>query len=384
MQTFQLEKQTWIVSPTGERIRLEKELGSGSFGSVYAAGEDKIIKILRSNDAMTEKNLLQEITIQEKLAKKEPGVCPKIYDFGKIEQTGQYVIIMEKCDGTVRDLLIKEPTEENFLDYYEQVAKIISRLEKYSFSHRDLKSDNVMYKTDPQTGKKTFLLIDFGFSCATFDGVRYASTMYFAGPNSKCFRRSRDLAQLVFDSISFTNPGNLRIFIQLVLTFNLNGKRCAMIHGCPPWFQPTWGATYRFLDNDAVENPNTTPEGLQRAVQAYRKTRMQSCKTGTVVNPMTEQCVPTPDPPPASAMKEAKTPQVLKPAARKTRKNAKKCPAGKVVNPETGRCVTKKCKPGKVRNEAGRCAKPKPKKCPPGKALNRATGRCKKETSRGV
>lgn len=393
MQTFQLYRQDWIVSPSGERTRVGKELGRGTFGKVHASDDSKIVKILRTNDQAVEKNLIQEITIQQKLAEAEPDVCPKIYGFGRIEQTKEYVIIMEKCDGTVRDLLKKEPTDENFLEYYEAVAKILARLEKYNFSHRDLKSDNVMYKIDKETGKKTFLLIDFGFSCATFDGVQYASTMYFKTPDSKCFRKSRDLAQLVFESIYLTKSKNIQTFIQLVLTFNVNGKKCVMIQGCPPSFIAEWTNTYRFLDNDGVENPNTTPEGLLKAVASYRQGGIKSCMKGFIVNPINEECVPEPGAPAASALKEAKSPkphllnpnvEQAPPVERKTRrkpKAAKECPPGKIVNPKTGRCITqktKKCKPGKVLNANGRCVKEK-KECPPGKVLNPATGRCKKE-----
>ena len=43
------------------------------------------------------------------------------------------------------------------------------------------------------------------------------------------------------------------------------------------------------------------------------------------------------------------------------KKNLKKCPSGKIINPKTGRCINK----------------PKSKKvCPPGKIINPKTGRC--------
>jgi len=69
-------------------------------------------------------------------------------------------------------------------------------------------------------------------------------------------------------------------------------------------------------------------------------------------------------------------------------KSPKKCPDGKVLNPDTGRCILiknaakkspKKCPDGKVLNPAtGKCIliKKSPKKCPDGKVLNPATGRC--------
>jgi len=86
-----------------------------------------------------------------------------------------------------------------------------------------------------------------------------------------------------------------------------------------------------------------------------------------------------------------------------TTKNLR-CPSGKIINPETGRCVKKsgeigkrilsgnttkkvsvrkraspkKCPSGKIRNPTtGRCITPKkPKICADGKVINPKTGRC--------
>ena len=72
----------------------------------------------------------------------------------------------------------------------------------------------------------------------------------------------------------------------------------------------------------------------------------KSCPAGKVVNPATGRCV-----------NEQKN--KAKPKA-----NPKPCPAGKVINPATGRCV----------NEQKPKANPKP--CPAGKVINPTTGRC--------
>lgn len=60
----------------------------------------------------------------------------------------------------------------------------------------------------------------------------------------------------------------------------------------------------------------------------------------------------------------------------------KECPPGKMINPNTGRCIKVKpekiCPPGKVLNPiTRRCNKDKSNKtCPPGKVLNQKTRRC--------
>ena len=365
MEIFNLERPELVVSASGERFVIGKRLGMGTFGTIHAVGDDKIAKIIRTEDADTEAEIIQEITIQQKLSEKEPDVCPKIHAFGKIKQTGKYIAVMEKCTGTARDVLKSGASEEDFLDYFDQIAKIFARLEKYQFNHRDLKSDNVMYKLDPVTGKKKFLLIDFGFACATFDGVKYAGTLYFES-HEKCFRRSRDLAQMVFETLVFSKSADLTNFMQLVLTFKWKGKDCDMTRGCFPDFDGSWLNTYDFLNNDAVDNPNTTPEGLQKAITSYRLGGIKACKKGFIVNPIDEACVPKPDPPAPAALKVAVSPKphVASPV---------------VVSKKTIRTPPKDCPPGKVRNSVTkRCIKKKePKECPPGKVRNPDTGRCK-------
>jgi serine/threonine protein kinase len=389
METFTVKKTQKLVSSSGQQYPVGAVLGSGSFGEVYASGADKIVKVMKSNSAAVEQAMLDEIAIQTKLNEKEPGVCPRLYAFGKIASTGHYVIVMEKCEGTARDLFKSNPDPEIRLDYYEQVAKILQRLEPYKFNHRDLKSDNIMYKTDPTTGKRTFLLIDFGFSCLTVDGKTYAGTSYFP-PTSLCFRRSRDLAQLVFESLYYTT-GDVRTLAQLLLVFTYKGRTCDMSKGCLPDFSAKWAETYEFLNRSGVENPNTTPEGLLKAVETYRAEGLEKCKAGLVVHPVANQCVPVPPAPAPGALQVAKSPvaHVVNPApgpatvAKTRRKKAAACPPGKVRNAATRRCVKKPakaapCPQGKVKNPAtGRCMK---KPCAPGQVRNPETGRCKKKT----
>jgi len=64
------------------------------------------------------------------------------------------------------------------------------------------------------------------------------------------------------------------------------------------------------------------------------------------------------------------------PKAAKVPKPPKECPEGKVLNPNTGRCI--KDKTGAVAAKAAKS----PKKCPEGKVLNPKTGRCILQKSR--
>jgi hypothetical protein len=337
---------------TGNVYHLEKRLGSGSFGNVYDVGDGKILKSIRG---VSGQSFLNEAKLQKKLYQKEPGVCPDLFEYGIEKNTAIYIIVMEKFDGTVRDLLEKEPTA--CLEFLKQIAVIFQRLEKYQFNHRDFKSDNAMYKIEAD-GKRRYALIDFGFSCATIDGRTYRGTGFFPS-TAKCFRRSRDLAQCVYEIEHYTRtlPEDLRVFLRLLLTFDINGKTCRMYKGCPPYKINTWRDTYGFLDNDEIENPHTTPEGMLHALEVYQKHGIQACKNGFVVDPVVDVCVPKPDTIPQPILDKPESPK------------QQDCPPGKIRNPKTRRCVKKTgaigrniqvddCPPGKIRNpKTRRCVK---------------------------
>ena len=100
---------------------------------------------------------------------------------------------------------------------------------------------------------------------------------------------------------------------------------------------------------------------IGQAMGRKRRCVQKKCPAGKMLNPLTGRCINKPV--------------------------AKRCPAGKMINPLTGRCINKpvatglkKCPAGKMINPlTGRCInKPVakgPKKCPAGKMLS-AKGRC--------
>ncbi len=292
---------------------LGTKLGQGSFGIVYemSGKSDQIVKVFPQDtmDSEAVESLATEVTIQQKLGEKLPGTCPKIYTFGKARNDSlnetDYMIVMEKCVATARvELRANGKNDEVILDYLEQVATILKRAKQFDFNHRDLKSDNIMYKLvakKDETGKfknkKVYLLIDFGFSCATFDGVKYAGSSYYE-PTRKCFRESRDLAMTVFELLWIQSlTPSMKKFIQLVLTFDHKGKKCDMTKVCEG-FDGGWEEVYDFLDDDAVENKNTTPDGLLNAIKAYRERGIESCeKDGFILNPIKGECMPDPGAP---------------------------------------------------------------------------------------
>lgn len=351
-----------VSTRTSKRYPLYEILGRGSYGEVYRTSEDRILKLVT---AINEKEFVQELEIQRELTAREPGVCPILYDYGKVSASTKFMIVMERYDDTARKLLRSD--HSHAIDVLKQIATIMQRLEKYQFNHRDIHTANIMYKGTP----KQYALIDFGYSCATFDGKKYAGTSYFK-PTDTCFRRSRDLAQLVYgiekyDMKTVSATDEIRVFLRLLLTFDINGKKCEMFNGCPPHRINDWADSYKFLNRADIENPHTTPEGLLHAISVYEQHGIEACKNGFVVDPVSNACVPKPS-------KVVKVPRGM-PETPSPRNNLglKPCPPGKVRNPVTRRCRKEE------RGKTKRAATPAPapaNPCPPGKIINPATRRC--------
>ena len=341
LKTFEYDDdEDLFISESGQEYPILKGLGSGTYGTVYQTTKKRVIKSIRG---VSRSNFTQEALVQMKVYEAVPNSCPRIYEIGKLMDYGDFIIVMEKFDDTAQTILQQNPTM--IPDFLRQIARILQKLEPFEFNHRDFKSDNVMYKMEDN--KVRFALIDFGFACITVGGKKYAGTSYFK-KDAKCFRRSRDLAQMVYEVEKYTPsiPTNIRSFLRLLLTFDINGKKCEMFKGCPPHKINTWLDTYDFLDNDAVENPNTTPEGMLRALDFFEEHGIEACKNGFVVHPVQQQCVPKPSEAVVAPRDKPVTPVV-----------SKKCPEGKELNPATRRCI-KKCTDGQVRNpKTRRCVK---------------------------
>jgi hypothetical protein len=123
-----------------------------------------------------------------------------------------------------------------------------------------------------------------------------------------------------------------------VLTFEYTDKndnkkkKCDMTKGCDELgFHRRWGELYDFLDDDEIENPNTTPDGLLNAIKAYRERGIASCeKDGFILNPIKGECMPDPGAPrpvkgePKSPGKHLASPVFVPPmGGKKTRRRRK-------------------------------------------------------------
>ena len=149
-------------------------------------------------------NFLKECIIQIILSEvskpKQLIGVPEVYRIGisDEETPTSGFIISELIDNTLDNFIYNKTAEEKDVivtDALVQVADILLFFQKtLRFNHRDLKSNNVMYKTVGD--KPVYRIIDFGFACITWNQLEIqTNTIKF----QTCFKAGRDLAQLTYE-----------------------------------------------------------------------------------------------------------------------------------------------------------------------------------------
>ncbi len=298
-----------------------KTLGEGSNGVTYQcstpSGEYVAIKrVFSITTALMLRNFLNEAIMQIILERESAGqpdgpYVPTIYAVGYDRTGKEGYICSQMMRNTLKALADANTAAMNDIiipDAIKQVATMLkffgSRLE---FNHRDLKGDNVMYIRTPDN-KPIFKLIDMGMSCLTWRGLKFSGSSYFGA--SSCFKKDRDLAQLllyIHNHMHKVSP-RLRGHIRAMLQANVAGDHvCNVPTGCPANGVTDWLSSYKFIDRANVAFERTSPNEARAAMNEFMFPPVLSV----------ENVVPT-----------------LAGALAK-----RVCPADKIYNPATGRCV---------------------------------------------
>jgi len=149
---------------TKRHFKIEKELGSGTFGVVYMALMDdrrvvlKVIDLDKLNDHQLE-FLENEIIVMEKITK-EPTCVPYIicyYDHFEFEN--KEVLILEYFEG--KELLeYQRQPYQLLIPIFERIAKGLEYIHDAKVAHRDIKPENILVDKNGDVR-----IIDFGFAC---------------------------------------------------------------------------------------------------------------------------------------------------------------------------------------------------------------------------
>jgi serine/threonine protein kinase len=198
------------------RIKLNKSVSSGSFGSVW---DTRTVLDSDKTPLIVKKIPIAENAINSRAellfdAFKEMLIQIIIYDFTKdllfreLQLFGPFApkFFLAGCDNeffyivsqnmfhTVLDNFQTNKTAKNIRDMTLQLCKILEVLYNgLGFNHRDLKLDNIAVEYSPKFGSNV-RLIDFGFSCLRFNNLQIHPTAKERNHEfSHCLSRCRDL-----------------------------------------------------------------------------------------------------------------------------------------------------------------------------------------------
>ena len=166
----QRQSSAFIEHPVGATLlngrvishyKVERLLGSGGMGHVYAArdtelGRDVALKVASFDGEEGQVRLRREAQHASRLS--HPHIC-HIYDVGRAD--GQLFVVMELVPGrSLSDLIREGPLSvEHARRYGMEIADALAHAHEHGVTHRDLKSTNVMIT--PKRGAK---VLDFGLA----------------------------------------------------------------------------------------------------------------------------------------------------------------------------------------------------------------------------
>lgn len=201
---------------------IDKRINKGQYGSVSAyfdpSGNKVAIKKIKFNEHhpidFQIRSFLNECIIQIILAetarqyhKVNFGV-PVLYKIGMSSDRNYGFIVSELMEWDSYSLIMRNSHKENDITVPDMLLQIADILDFFQttlqFNHRDLKTDNIMLEM--VDGRPIYKLIDFGKSCLKLDNFSVESRSY-TSKYTMCFRRGRDLAQLIYEFTGF--PRNL-------------------------------------------------------------------------------------------------------------------------------------------------------------------------------
>lgn len=165
------------------RFRLERLLGAGGMGKVYAAtqlsvGHTVAVKVLRSDISelhTTTQRFFREAQVMAAL--RHPNIVGLI-DYGQDEDSGAIFIVMEFVDGrSLTDVLRRGRIPLGLaLLICRQICSGLAQAHSAGIVHRDLKPDNVMLELTAE-GRICAKLLDFGIALPQGpDETRFTAT----------------------------------------------------------------------------------------------------------------------------------------------------------------------------------------------------------------
>jgi serine/threonine-protein kinase len=170
------------AGPSIAGYRLERKLGEGSLGTVYAAQDEKLnrrvaLKFLhRRTDETIRRRILDEA--RKAAALNDPAV---VTIYSVLDETEPPAIVMELVDGFPLDRFAAELNFGQKAHLLREVARGLAVAHAHGVIHRDLKPDNIIVGPDMRPR-----ILDFGlaisFAEAGQPGSGFEGTPLYASP----------------------------------------------------------------------------------------------------------------------------------------------------------------------------------------------------------
>lgn len=145
--------------------------------------------VIKIQDLGSDKSFENEVAMLRKLNTIVPPLAPRMYDYWTCEDEG--FIVMDRLQADIEDMTLDDEDRDS-------IKELVATLHRQRLTHGDLKPDNIMYRDNPETGKRQFFLVDFGFG-GDYSNLDDAATLgRLTGTRPLTFRRakSRDLQRL--------------------------------------------------------------------------------------------------------------------------------------------------------------------------------------------
>ena len=257
--------------------KFDKKLGTGSFGTTYkgvSKDQEFAIKKIKPQDTRELWDSIKEVLLQILLYDSTKDLSdgpyvPKLFEIAYDSNKNVVYIVQELMNGTFESLINHRSKEENeikLLDDFEIIAKQLEWLgTNLQFNHRDLKSDNVMYKLSSKG--YTLRLIDFGMSCMTWKGIHLQASTNLFPTSHTCYRKTRDLTSLFYEIAHYVKKYLSKKtfdFLHDFAKFRVNGKNINLVKNIE------WQNTYNFLNRKNVENPKASPSSIRKTIKSSK------------------------------------------------------------------------------------------------------------------
>ena len=150
----------------------------GAYGSIGDVCKDKdcnyVVKAVSIKNEIYYRSFLRESLISTIMSKN--NLCPKIHEIFVCLNTAYF--IMDKWDGTLRELVINKLFKKEHLDI---IMKLIQKMHDIGIIHCDLHTSNILYRI--KKNKYEFCIVDFGLSLYFEDKKSIIPDNYI--PNSR-------------------------------------------------------------------------------------------------------------------------------------------------------------------------------------------------------